>query len=80
MKKITPLKAIRLKCKEDCCANDRKSWVNCDIEDCALFIYRLGKNPYDKRKGNKGSIGNLIPRDRKNPSVNIEEIKQGTDV
>jgi hypothetical protein len=77
---MTPLRAIKIKCKEDCCCNDRNSWIDCSIEDCVLFPFRFGKNPNDKRKGNKGSIGNLIPRVRKNPSVNIEEIKQETDV
>lgn len=45
-RKLTPLKAIKKKCKEDCCAGDTKSWVDCKIKDCALWPYRFGKNPY----------------------------------
>ena len=71
MKRITPLRAIKEKCKQDCCAGDRESWVNCTNDDCILFPFRLGKNPYNKRKGN---ISNLIPRVRKNPSVIPQEI------
>ena len=52
MKRITALKAIKLKCKEDCCCGDRKSWINCEIDDCALWIYRMGTNPSRKGKGN----------------------------
>lgn len=49
------LNAIRRKCKLDCCANDRESWANCDIKDCALWPYRLGKDPKpSKSKQNQG--------------------------
>ena len=41
---LTPMKAIRLKCLE--CANFQWSEIkNCNIEDCALWIYRSGKKP-----------------------------------
>lgn len=33
---------VRLKCKEDCSAGDRKSWLDCNITDCALYNHRLG--------------------------------------
>jgi len=42
-KKLTPLKAIKHYCKEECCAGDRKSWVECTIPKCALFPFRFGK-------------------------------------
>lgn len=48
IKRMTPLRAIRLKCLE--CSNEQPSQVrNCSITDCALFSYRFGKNP--SRKG-----------------------------
>ena len=55
MKKITPLKAIRLKCL-DCSAGSAKEVKFCQFEDCPLYQYRLGKNPYLKGRGN---IANL---------------------
>lgn len=34
-------KVIKDKCLE-CCAGDRKSWKECNIELCPLWNYRLG--------------------------------------
>jgi hypothetical protein len=42
-KPLSPLKAIRKYCKEQCCASDKESWVNCSIVNCALYNYRLGE-------------------------------------
>lgn len=40
----SPLKSIREKCLE--CSNNQKGEVlNCGILDCALYPFRLGKNP-----------------------------------
>lgn len=41
--KSTILKAIKEKCREDCCAGDKASWINCSIKDCSLFSYRFGR-------------------------------------
>ncbi len=52
-KRLTPIKAIRAKCMQ--CSNFQHSEVTqCPITDCALWIYRFGKNP--DRKG----IGNTV--------------------
>lgn len=48
MKDLTPLKAIRLHCKE-CAAGHPKQIRNCGVNGCWLYIYRFGHNP--KRKG-----------------------------
>lgn len=45
----SPLKAIRAKCIECCC------WQNTEVKlcpstDCALYPFRMGKNPYAKRE------------------------------
>lgn len=56
IKRLSPLKSIKLKCKEDCCNNDRESWINCEITDCVLWVYRMGKNPNSKRKGNPDNL------------------------
>jgi copper oxidase (laccase) domain-containing protein len=42
---LTPLQAIKKKCKEDCCAGDLKSWKQCTVTNCYLYSYRLGKRP-----------------------------------
>lgn len=45
--KLTPLKAIRVKCLE--CAGSPKEVRNCPIYNCPLYPYRMGHNP--KRQG-----------------------------
>ena len=49
-KKITsPLDAIKEMCI-DCCGGE-KSWVKeCTSPNCALYEFRLGKNPYRKSR------------------------------
>ena len=42
-KKLTPLKAIKDYCKEQCCAGEISSWKECNIEKCPLYSYRFGK-------------------------------------
>lgn len=49
-KQITsPIKAIRAKCI-DCCCNQYTQVEACDSIICPLHPFRLGKNPYSKRK------------------------------
>jgi len=43
IKKLTPLKAIKEYCKEQCCAGDTISWKDCTFEECPLFTFRIGK-------------------------------------
>ena len=54
MKKISPVKAIRAKCLD--CSYDQPSEVrDCHLTDCALWPFRMGKNPFydtSKMKGN----------------------------
>lgn len=48
-KKITPIKAIRLKCLD--CSNGSSNEVKlCHINRCPLYPFRLGKNPNFKPK------------------------------
>lgn len=44
-----PLDAIKEKCYFDCCAEDYDSYANCNIETCALWHFRFGKNPFRKK-------------------------------
>jgi len=56
---LTPLKAIKEKCKNDCCGGDREEWKHCPVISCALYPFRLGHN--EKMKGH-GNPQNLIPK------------------
>ena len=53
MKRLTPLKAIRVKCL-DCSGFQPSEIRNCGITDCPLYPYRFGKNP------NRAGIGGQI--------------------
>lgn len=44
-KATTPLKAIKEKCLE-CCCGDRNEVKLCVCENCPLYAFRFGKNPY----------------------------------
>lgn len=49
MDQITnPMKAIRAKCL-DCCGDNAQEVRLCTAPNCALYPFRLGKNPYRKR-------------------------------
>ncbi len=65
----TPLRAIREKCIE-CSGDNRAEAANCQVSDCALFIYRMGTNP---RRRRVGRVKNITPR-----SATIEEGSQHT--
>jgi hypothetical protein len=54
-KKLTPLRAIRLKCL-DCSGMSAKEVRLCPIQRCPLFEYRFGKNP---RRAGQGNVQNL---------------------
>lgn len=43
-KKMTPLKAIRLRCL-DCCCQQPNEVRLCTVKDCSLWPYRFGKTP-----------------------------------
>lgn len=50
MKKVTPMKAIRLKCI-DCCAGQILEVNKCHLEKCPLWIYRTGHRPKNENMG-----------------------------
>lgn len=52
VKKITPLKAIKEKCK-DCMCGQLNEVALCPHEDCSLYAFRMGSNP------NRGGIGQI---------------------
>lgn len=44
-----PVKAIRKKCL-DCCMGQQEEVKQCPIEDCPLWCYRFGKNPFRAKR------------------------------
>ena len=44
--KLTPIKAIRLKCL-DCCCGSANEVRLCNLKKCPLYPYRFGKRPRD---------------------------------
>lgn len=46
---MSPLKAIRAKCL-DCCGYHPSLVAECHIEACALHPFRMGKNPFRKKR------------------------------
>ncbi len=55
MKRLTPVKAIRAKCK-DCSGNQLVVIRKCQITDCALFPYRMGRRPKEESKKIKTKV------------------------
>lgn len=48
MKAKTPLKAIRMKCRE--CVRTYHEIEACSTESCPLWAFRMGKNPYRAKR------------------------------
>ena len=48
-KYLTPVKAIRRKCI-DCSGGSLKEVRLCQVRECALYPFRMGKNPNYKGK------------------------------
>ena len=46
---MTPLKAIREKCL-DCCCYQKNEVKLCTETTCALYPFRMGKNPYRTKR------------------------------
>ena len=40
----SPLKAIKNYCRYHCCVDDKQSWKECEVTDCFLYKFRLGKS------------------------------------
>jgi len=68
MGRLTPLKAIRLKCL-DCCAGSRKEVRLCPAKDCPLWPFRFGKLP----STDKNSVRGLRTQAQSKPSKSPPE-------
>ncbi|RJQ26664.1 MAG: hypothetical protein C4589_09485 [Peptococcaceae bacterium] len=51
---ITPIKAIRKKCL-DCSCGQAAQVRGCQVKDCPLFAFRLGRNPNRRGIGNRAA-------------------------
>ena len=80
IKKISPLKAIRLKCL-DCCGEEFIQVKTCGAYNCPLWKFRLGKHPFTEK-----NIGNplleakeFIGREHMTHSELIKAVEGGKD-
>jgi len=48
-KRISPLKAIRLKCLDCSCGSSNEVKL-CSVVNCPLYPFREGHNPYTKKR------------------------------
>ena len=62
------LKIIRNKCL-DCCCDQPSEIRKCTAVGCALWPYRMAKNPFSNRKGNPSSLAKFSPEARNLPSL-----------
>jgi hypothetical protein len=49
------LKVMRAKCL-DCCAGKAGEVRNCTLDTCALWHYRMGRNPFTNRRGHASTL------------------------
>ena len=65
-----PVKAIRAKCL-DCCYGQKSEVALCPSEDCALFQFRFGKNPFRAKREyspeEKAAMAARLKDSRKHP-------------
>lgn len=65
------LRVIREKCA-DCCAGQLAEVRRCTAVRCALWPYRMGRNPFSTRRGNPAPL-------RKNPRLRPGFFEQGSE-
>ena len=44
-----PVKAIRAKCL-DCSGGSKQEVMRCELKDCAIYPFRLGRNPFRAKR------------------------------
>lgn len=77
MAKLTPIKAIRAKCR-DCTCNQPIEIDRCPITDCPLYEYRYGHRPGYRTKKNRElecTFSDLDNKDRDFITDNMLEAK-----
>jgi len=68
MKPTTPLRAIRLKCL-DCSCENAAEVKRCHIEDCALWSFRMGRNPHRVGVGNRTPVRTGVSNSHADPEA-----------
>lgn len=71
-KRISPLKAIRLKCLDCCCGSGYEVKL-CTAEKCPLHPFRDGHNPFTKKDYTPEEKAALAARLTKNKPINTGE-------
>ena len=72
---MTPLKAIREKCR-DCCCGSAVEVKLCPAHNCPLWSFRSGHNPSRKGIGGKG-VPSKEPNSRADFEAQREESEEG---
>lgn len=71
----SPTKAIRAKCLECCCGSSQEVKL-CTVEQCPLFSFRFGKNPYRTKREmteeEKEVLRHRLKEARKSHSISVE--------
>lgn len=75
-KRITPLRAIRFKCL-DCCCGSSYEVKMCTCENCSLYPFREGHNPFKAKREyteeQRAAIGSRLTNSR----ISTEREKNG---
>lgn len=71
MKHLTPIQAIKKKCKEHCCCSDLTSWKECSVRTCPLWAYRMGKRP--KKEADSSLLSEKIQSTKENVRGGLNE-------
>jgi len=71
--RLTRGRAIKLYCKENCCAGDTTSWRECSQKACFLWSFRLGKEILGNSTSFTKKTGKLAVLKRKEASEKGDE-------
>ena len=76
--KTNPVKAIREKCL-DCCCGSSSEVKLCPCEDCHLYPFRFGKNPFRQKREmteeQRKVMGDRMREMRKNMASSLENLE-----
>ena len=77
--KTNPVKAIRDFCI-DCCGGLRETVKVCPSEKCALYPFRMGKNPFRQKREmteeQRKAIADRLKKGRENNSDDVEDLEE----
>jgi hypothetical protein len=83
--KTNPVKAIREFCI-DCCGGSRETVKVCPSVKCALYPFRMGKNPFrqirqkkELTEEQKAAIVERLNNGKKNKNNNVEEMEENDE-